>query len=696
MAYRLGVDIGGTFTDFALVDDEAGRVSIHKLLTTPRDPSEAVLRGADELLARVGVPWNAVNAIVHGTTLVTNAVIERKGAVTGMLVTQGFRDVLDIALERRYDLFDLRLKLAPAIVPRRLRREVDERLKYTGEVAQALDPDQAVAAARDLVERHDVKALAICFLHSYANPAHEQAAGDAVARAFPDLYVTTSADVLPFMREYERWCTAAVNAYAQPMTDRYLGRLEDSLAQRGFRGAFLVMTSSGGTLTGGLARRYPVRLIESGPAAGALMSSYVGQQAGALNLLSFDMGGTTAKGALVRNGRPLKKFEMEVARVHNFKQGSGLPLRIPVIDMIEIGAGGGSIAEVDERGLFKVGPESAGAEPGPACYGRGGTRPTLTDANLLLGCLDAGFFLGGQMQLDPSAAEQAMMEGVARPLKLSVDRAAWGVHETINEDVARAFRIHASEVGFDYRKCSMVAFGGSGPVHAMRIARKLRIPEVIFPAGAGVMSAIGMLVTPLSFETLRTHRLGLEELDPERYLTELEPLIVQARRFLVEAGERDADVKVQCRLDMRYRGQGYEIEVTAPDGADAATVLARLPELFRAAYAEVFSLSHLDAPIEIVNWKVEATGARPKLAESFRVASGGETGRAAEKGRRPLYLPERGMIECPVYDRYALAPGSRLVGPAIVEENESTCIIGPDDEATVDGRYNLVAKLSYG
>jgi N-methylhydantoinase A len=695
MAYRLGVDIGGTFTDFALVDDGAGEIAIHKVLTTPRDPSEAVLEGLDELLKRKGVGWASVDAIVHGTTLVTNAVIERKGAITGMLVTKGFRDVLDIALERRYDLFDLRLKLAPAVVPRRLRREIDERLKYTGEVTQPLDPDAAVAAARELVEQHGVKALAICFLHSYANPAHEQAARDAVVRAFPELYVSTSADVLPFMREYERWCTATVNAYSQPMTDRYLGRLERSLAERGFRGAFLVMTSSGGTLTAGLARRYPVRLIESGPAAGALMSSYVGQLAGAQNLLSFDMGGTTAKGALVRNGRPLKKFEMEVARVHNFKQGSGLPLRIPVIDMIEIGAGGGSIAEVDERGLFQVGPQSAGAEPGPACYGRGGARPTLTDANLLLGCLDAGFFLGGQMRLDVAAAERALIDGVARPLALAPDRAAWGVHETINEDVARAFRIHASEVGFDYRKCSMVAFGGSGPVHAMRIARKLRIPEVIFPAGAGVMSAIGMLVTPLSFETLRTQRLGLDALDAAGYRAAIEPLIAQARRFLVEAGEPEAGVRVQCRLDMRYRGQGYEIEVAVPEELDAAAVLTNLPEMFRAAYAEVFSLSHLDAPIEIVNWKVEASGPRPKLADDFRVA-GGQAGRSAEKGRRPLYLPEQGgMVDCPVYDRYALKPGSRLTGPAIVEENESTCVIGPGDEVVVDRRYNLIARLAY-
>ena len=408
MAYRLGIDIGGTFTDFALIDDATGRIATHKQLTSPADPSVSVLSGTRRLLDREGVALADLGVVIHGTTLVTNAVIERKGAAVGMLVTEGFADVVDIAMERRYDLFDLRLKFAEPVVPRAARAEVAERVRYDGSVERPVDVDQAVAAVRRLVDEQKIAALAICFMHSYANAGHERQVAEAVRRAFPDLYVSTSSDVLPFMREYERWNTTTVNAYAQPMTDGYLGRIEAALAELGFAGHFLIMTSSGGTVTADLARRYPVRLIESGPAAGVLMSAFIGEGLDEPNLLSFDMGGTTAKGALVRHGKPLRKYEMEVARVHDFRPGSGLLLRIPVLDMIEIGAGGGSIAETDRRGLLRVGPRSAGADPGPACYGQGGEQATLTDANVTIGLLDPGFFLGGQMALDTKAAETAL------------------------------------------------------------------------------------------------------------------------------------------------------------------------------------------------------------------------------------------------------------------------------------------------
>jgi N-methylhydantoinase A len=500
--------------------------------------------------------------------------------------------------------------------------------------------------------------------------------------------------VLPFMREFERWTTATVNAYTQPMTDRYLGRLESELKARGFAGAFLVMTSSGGAISADLARRYPVRLIESGPAAGALMSGFLGVLAGAPNLLSFDMGGTTAKGALLRDGEPLKKYELEVARVHEFKQGSGLPLRIPVIDMIEIGAGGGSLAQVDERGLLKVGPQSAGTEPGPACYGRGGTRPTSTDCNVLLGYLNPDFFLGGRMKLDAAAAARALEAEVAKPLSLEQARAAFGVHEILNEDVARAFRIHASELGFDYRRCSMVAFGGSGPVHAMRIARKLRIPQVIFPAGAGVMSAIGMLVTPVSFETLRTRRVALAELDVAKLDHHFQPLIEQASTFLKQAGIAASAITVLRRLDMRYRGQGYEVEVTLPATLGGAALMTAIPELFRRAYSETFSQTHPDAPIEVVNWKVEGIGPRPKMAGAYQVV--GPSGGQADKGMRKAYVADAGgFLDCRVINRYALKPGDKVAGPALIEENESTCLIAPGDQAEVDPRYNLTVRLAY-
>ena len=563
MTYRLGVDIGGTFTDFAMIDDRSGQISIHKTLTTPDDPARAVLEGVGFILQRDGIPVGALSGLIHGSTLVTNAVIERRGAPVGMLVTQGFVDVLDIANERRYDIYNLRADYPEPMVPRNLRAGIDERLRDDGAPLLPVDLDQVVRETGRLVEVHGIAALAICFLHSYANPVHEAAARDAVKQAFPALYVSTSADVFPFIREYERWNTTTINAFTQPMVDRYLANLEDGLATLGFTGTFHVMTSSGGIVDAQTARRFPVRMLESGPAAGVLMSAYHGRSLGVESLLSFDMGGTTAKGAIVRNGQPRKVYELEVARVAEFRPGSGLPTKIPVIDMIEIGAGGGGIAEVDARGLIRVGPRSAGAMPGPACYGRGGTAATLTDANLVLGYYDPDFFLGGTMALDREASGRAIEASVGKPLDLERTRAAWGVHEIINEDVARAFRVHASELGFDYRRCSMVAFGGSGPAHALRVARKLKIPRVIFPMGSGVMSAIGMLVCPMSFQTARSLRVMASQLDPAQFAAQFHPVEQEASAFLLDAGVPADAIQLRRSVDMRYRGQGYEIEVAA-------------------------------------------------------------------------------------------------------------------------------------
>ena len=695
MTFRIGVDIGGTFTDFALIDDRRGAVTVHKQLTTPRDPSLAVLDGVVRLVDKIGIAVADVAALIHGSTLVANAVIERKGAVTGMLVTRGFRDVLDIAMERRYDVYDLKIKFPAPIVPRRRRAEIGERVRFDGTIARALDLEELRVAVRSLIAGHGIDALAVCFLHSFTNRVHEDAACALIRSEFPDLYVSGSAELFPFMREYERWTTATVNAYTQPMVDTYLGNLESGLGGLGFAGQFLIMSSSGGTITPETARRFPVRMLESGPAAGALMSAYHGRRLEIANILSFDMGGTTAKGAVVHDGAPQKRYEMEVAREHEFKAGSGLPVKIPVLDMIEIGAGGGSIAEVDERGLIRVGPRSAGADPGPACYGRGGGHATLTDANLALGYLDPGFFLGGEMKLDWEAAALALRSGIGATLGLDAIEAAWGIHEVINEDVARAFRVHASERGFDYRKCSMIAFGGSGPAHALRIARKLRIPRVVFPAGAGVMSAIGMLVSPLSFEVARTLHVVLKELTPERFARQFAGLDAEARDFLVRAGVEPSTIRMSRRLDMRYEGQGYEIEVRLPDAADAASLHADLPTLFVRSYAEIFSTSLIDEPVEIVNWKAEAIGPEPETSEGFRLA-GPEAAPRARKGTRRAYFPNAGgMVDCPVYDRYALVADMRIEGPALVEERESTSVVGVGDTMRVDRWGNLVAEISF-
>ena len=500
MTWRLGVDIGGTFTDFALLDQAGQKLAIHKQLTTPLDPSAAVVDGINEILKKNNVPIADLSVIAHGTTLVTNAVIERKGVLTGMLVTSGFEDILDTGMEQRYELFDLRITYPEPIVPRNLRKGVSERIHFNGDIEIEIDMEQVLGATKELVETHNIKALAVCFLHSYVNPSHETSVVEFLKNEFPDLYVSASSEVYPNMREFERWTTTAINAYTRPMTDQYLQKLESNLNNLGFGGQLYIMTSSGGMLSPTTARRFPVRLLESGPAAGMLMSAVQGKALELPNILSFDLGGTTAKGALVRDYKPLKSEQMEVDRVNEARKGSGFPLRIPVLDMIEIGSGGGSIAGIDERGLLKVGPRSAGANPGPACYGKNGENAALTDANLMLGYLDPNFFLGGEMKLDKRASEVAIEKNVGLPLNLSTLRTSWGIHDSASEDIARAFRIHAAERGFDYRNATMVAFGGSGPLHAMGVAEKLKIPRVVFTIGAGVYSALGHLASPLSLE----------------------------------------------------------------------------------------------------------------------------------------------------------------------------------------------------
>ncbi len=691
---RIGVDIGGTFTDLALHDRHGNRLAIHKQLTTPEDPSLAVIEGVQKLGDNTAVAASAIGEIVHGTTLVTNSVIERRGARTGMLGTAGFTDIMDMGLERRYDLFDLRIAYAQPLVPRELRIEVPERVRFDGSIETPLDEDAVIAAARTFGDL-DIEAIAVCFLHAYANPSHEMSAAAILRDELPDVFVSTSADISPSMREFERWTTVCVNAFTGPMFDRYLHRLENGLSGIGFDGKLYIMSSSGGMMTTDTARRYPVRALESGPAAGALMSANHGTALKLDNLLSFDMGGTTAKGALVVDGQPIKHYDMEVARGYKHRLGSGLKVRIPVLDMIEIGAGGGSIADVDERGLLQVGPRSAGASPGPACYGQGGTCATLTDANLVLGYLDAGFFLGGAMRLDVAGAERAIREGVAGPLGLDTLRAAHGIHDIVSEDIARAFRIHASERAFDYRGASMVAFGGSGPLHAMSVARKLKIPKVVFPVAAGVMSALGLLVSPLSFEVARARRVHLSDIGDDDIAATFAALEKDATTILTDAGVRRSDIRIMRRLDMRYQGQGHEIEVVLPDQTGARISTADVDALFGDTYQSIYTL-RLDEPAEIINWKLEAIGPANDLGDDYNLGEDGADD-APQKGVRRAYHPSQHCLtDWPVYDRYALRPGMEVLGPAMIEERESTCIIGPDDRVVVDQRFNLIADLDLG
>lgn len=699
MGLRLGVDVGGTFTDLALIEQNSGLTTIHKLLTTPADPSIAMLKGTRELLATTGAKISDLEAIVHGTTLITNAVIERKGAPIGMIVSRGFRDVFDIGREQRYDVYDLRLQFPKPLVPRNLRKEITERTEFDGNLETAIDDAEIRSSVRDLVTSHQVEAIAVCLLHSYLNPTNEERVASIIRKEFPDIAVSVSSEVSPFIREFERWTTTTVNAYVQPLVDRYLTSLETGLKSLGFGGALSIMTSSGGAATPNTARRFPVRLIESGPAAGALMCCYHSKRFDAPNVLSFDMGGTTAKGTIIQAGEAHRRSELEVAHAHHFQKGSGFPLKIPSIDMIEIGAGGGSIANPDYRGVIAVGPRSAGALPGPVCYDQGGDLPTLTDANLVLGYLDPEFFLGGVMKLAKDKAASAIDSHIAKPLGLDAARAAWGIHETANEDVARAFRVHAASRGFDYRLSSMIAFGGSGPLHAARIARKLKIPKVIFPVGAGVMSAFGLLASPNSFEIIRTEKIQLDKLNAKSMNERLQPLAGQASGFLLDAGIALNDITYRFRLDMRYLGQGHEIEVALPERDGIDRIFSELPKIFADHYARVFSISFLEQPLEIVNWKVEASGPVPHIGENgFFLATLSEAKHSADrsvKGLRRAYFPEQeGYVDCPVYDRYKLQPGSVFKGPALIEENESTCVIGIGDNVYVDNAHNIVAELT--
>lgn len=695
MACRIGVDIGGTFTDLVLVDDAGTAFRVGKVLTTPHDPAQAVEQGVRDLLAAAGVPAAAVSHIVHGTTLLTNALIERKGARTALITTQGFRDALEIAREHRYDMYDLFMERPAPLVPRRLRYEVPERILDDGTVVRPLDPEKAGRVVEMLL-REGIEAVAVCFLHSYRNPAHERALGDLIRSRAPEAACSLSCEVVPEIREYERTSTTVANVYVQPLAGQYLARLRERLEGLAILGGLFIMQSSGGICTVETARRFPVRWMESGPAAGALAASHYGRLAGRSDLLSFDMGGTTAKACFIEDGRPLIAREFEVARAYRFKRGSGLPIKVPVIEMIEIGAGGGSIARVDRLGLLAVGPDSAGAEPGPACYGRGGLEPTVTDADVVLGYVDPEFFLGGRLRLDRDAALRAVTERVARPLGMDPMRAAWGIDQIVNEHMASAARVHAAERGKDLRRFPLFAFGGAGPVHAYRVAETLRCPAVICPLGAGVTSAAGFLVAPLSFDFVRTLHGTLDAMDWAAVNSALQEMEREGREILEKAAPAHR-LTFHRYADMRYHLQGYDIPVAVPHGRLGPESEPAIRQAFEQAYAAIYSRTVPDAPVEVLSWRVVAEGPRPSLH-----LPGGPAGNAAAerdaqealKGRRPAYLPESdGFADVPVYDRYRLAPGHVFAGPAIVEERESTAVIGPRGRVSVDEWLNLVIDL---
>jgi N-methylhydantoinase A len=688
---RAGVDIGGTFTDILLFDEATGTFTIGKTLTTPEDPSAGVMNALGEVNSTTNTTLGDIAQIVHGTTLVTNALIERKGAKTALITTKGFRDALEIAREHRYDLYDLLIELPTPLVPRYLRLELDERMLSDGSVLRPL-ARKSVSDLLDSLKADNVEAVAVCLIHSYVNDAHEQLVGDVLAAEAPDLVISLSSDVVPEIREYERTSTTVANVYVRPLTERYLARLVESFQEGGFTGSVYIMLSSGGLCTVEAAQRYPIRLVESGPAAGALAAAHLGKLSGRSSLLSFDMGGTTAKCCLIDKAGPSHSAEFEVGRVYRFKQGSGFPVSVPVIELIEIGAGGGSIARIDAMGLLKVGPDSAGADPGPACYDRGGDQPTVTDADLVLGYLDPNHFLGGSMRLNVDAA-RAALELLGNHLGMTVEQTAWGIHQIVNEQMAGAARIHAIERGEDARLFPLFAFGGAGPVHAFGVAQILRSPEIIVPFGAGVASTIGFLVAPIAFDYVRTLVGRLHELDWAVINERFAEMESEGIATVSSAGVSPEAVTIQRFAEMRYVGQGHQVRVELPNSELGKSTIHQLIERFEGVYQRLYGRTADGNQIEAINWRVVASAPAPNLPlEGF--GSGAASRRSPLSGSRRIYLPGTQSFETvPVFDRYAIDQSFQETGPMIIEERESTIVVGPGADVHVDSFSNVVIRM---
>ena len=682
---RLGVDIGGTFTDFTLVDPADGAVRVEKILTSTGAAERAVLEGVDRFQSNGKQIVASADAVIHATTLVTNTILERKGAVTGLITTAGFRDLLEIQREVRYDLYDLFIQMPKPIVPRRLRFGVSERVLADGSVRIPLDEGELRVAARELRDAK-VEAVAVVFLHSYRNSAHEVRAGEILAEELPGVVVSLSHQVHPEPKEYERASTTVLDAYVKRTMESYLDRLSDGLRERGYTRKLFMMLSNGGTTTSEYAKAVPIQLVESGPAAGVEAASYFGRRMGIDRILSFDMGGTTAKLCIVEHGRAERARVFEVDRVKRFKAGSGLPVAVPDYDLLEIGAGGGSIARIDTLGLVQVGPHSAGAAPGPACYGLGGTEPTVTDADLVLGYLGANSFLGGDMPLDLPAAEAAVRNNLCAATGLSVERVASGIFEIVNETMASAARQYVAEKGLSPSELTMIAFGGAGPVHALGLARKLGCPRVVIPPFPGVMSSLGLLAAPVAFE--RSY--SVKRLASATAPAELEALLV---RLSIEARAllpAEAQPTVTRFADMRYSGQDHALEVTLTAGKIDDAAIAAAVDAFVAQYHDLYGKIDDDNPVEFASVRVVLS----EQGSTIALPAPNATMPAAPASTRCMIEPDGTVSDAPVFVRGALAAGQVIVGPALIEERESTTVLGRGDRMTVDASGALVIDVA--
>jgi N-methylhydantoinase A len=693
---RLAVDIGGTFTDVVL---ETGQATFSaKVLTTKAAPEDGVLDGMLRVLKLGSVSPGQVGLVVHGTTLATNAIIERKGARTALVTTQGFRDSIEMAQENRFEQYDIFIEKPEPLVPRTLRFTVPERMDATGGVRLPLD-EQAVEALVDTLEAKGIEAIAVGFLHSYANAAHEKRAGEILARKLPKVRISLSSEVCPEVREYERFSTTCANAYVQPLMADYLERLRSRMEKAGFRCPVLLMTSGGGLTTLETAIRFPIRLVESGPAGGVILSTWIAERFGIDRILSFDMGGTTAKICIIDDGKPMASRSFEVDRRYRFMKGSGLPVRIPVIEMVEIGAGGGSLAGVDAMKRITVGPESAGSDPGPACYRLGGTRPAVTDANVMLGRIDPDHFAGGSITLDASLSRTAIDTHVGKPLELDTTLAAFGISEVVEENMANAARVHAVERGSELEGRTLIAFGGGAPLHAARLAEKLGISDVLIPASAGVGSAVGFLRAPIAFEVVRSRFVRLSAFDP----VDINAMFADMEREatdVVKLGAGKAAIKVSRSADMRYAGQGHEILVDLPDGPFTKESAAQLKRRFEAGYRALFSRVVPALDVEVVGWILRAEASAPgRIEQGEGPGVGGrerEQAANAIASRKMFDSYQRDFIDVPVHARAALAVGQAVEGPAIIAEDETTTIVTSGFTAVLDpsGAIRLTAKAA--
>ena len=685
--YALGIDIGGTFTDVVLYDREQGRRLTRKALTTPGDPAAAVLDAVDQVLGDEAIPPHEVERVVHATTLFTNALIEHKGARTALLTTEGFRDSLEIGRERKYDLYDLAAKKPRPLVARDLRFEVAERMLADGSVRTTLDLDALTKVAEDL-KAADVTSLAIVFLHSYRNDTHERAAGERLEELLPDLAISLSSDVAPEIREFERASTTVANAYVKPLARDYLDALSSRLNDREIAAPLLLMLSSGGLTHVGEVHRSPVQMLESGPAAGALAAADIGRAEGLEHVLAFDMGGTTAKLCLIDGEEPDIAYRFEAARERRFAEGSGLPIRISTVELIEIGAGGGSIARLDALGLLKAGPDSAGAVPGPVAYGRGGTAPTITDADFALGYLSPIGFAGGAIEVDIPAS-QAALDDLAQQAGLSGEKLAWGVHDLVNENMASAARVHIAEKGRDPRNYTLVPTGGAGPVHAYYLARKLGIKRIVCPRNAGVASALGLLLAPARVDRTAAFAANVDEMNWDDLEATYQELEAAASQVIADTGMDSATARIQRLADLRNVGQGFELVVNLPTGPYTKSSRSGLLEAYAGAYQTHFTRPPPNVPVAIAAIRVRLTAPVDTSEDVFAQIEASHL-----KGHRAVYYPETdGPVDAAIYDRAAMKIGDVFTGPAVVEEAESTMVIGPGGTFHISPNGNLIIDM---